>query len=146
MRLLMVVAAALALTACNDQSQTGADPAASASQDDPKPELAATPTPEVAMTPEDPGGFTEDGFTFHTRSGAKHIVRLPSPGSDTWRAASSGAPTVKLTATRKETTPDGKQALIFEYEMLAAGSVVVEFERLEDGTVEGARTITFGVR
>lgn len=142
----MAVATAFALTACNDQSHTSPDPAAPASLGDPKPELAATPAPEVAMTPEDPGGFTEDGFTFQTRPGAKHIVRLPVPGSDTWRAASPGDPAVNLTATRKETTADGKQALIFEYEMLSAGSVAIAFERLEDGAVEGKRTITFVVR
>jgi hypothetical protein len=142
-----VVAFAFALAACNDNAQTAANGAdSSASQDSAKTEAAAAPAPGATLTPEDPGGLTEDGFIFHTRPGAKHIVRLPSPGTDTWRAASSGDPTVKQTSSRKDVTADGKPALIFEYEMLQAGNAAIQFERLEDGEVEGKRTITFEVQ
>lgn len=97
------------------------------------------------MTPADPGGFTADGFTFHTMPGSKHVVRLEAPGTDTWKPASDGAPTVKLLGTREDTTPDGKKALVLEYEMLQSGNAAIEFQRLEDGQVEGTRTIRFMV-
>ena len=147
MKLFIAGVVALALSACNDNAPTAADDAtSSASQADVKSDVAAATTPAATTTPEDPGGLTEDGFTFHTQPGAKHIVRLPSPGTDTWRAASSGEPTVKQTGSRKDVTADGKPALIFEYEMLKAGSAAIDFERLEDGEVEGKRTITFIVQ
>ena len=97
------------------------------------------------MTAADPGGFIEEGFVFHSRPGSKHVVRLPSPGTDTWQPASSGEPAIKQIGSRKETTPDGKAALVFEYEMLQSGNAAIEFQRLEDGKVEGKRTITFMV-
>lgn len=147
MRLFFASTVALALIACNDNVQTGTTATTpSSSQSSVDPETAASRASDAAMTPEDPDGFTLDGFTFQTRPGAKHVVRLPSPGTDTWRVASSGDPTVKQTATRKETTADGKPALVFEYEMLQAGNAALEFERLEDGAVEGKRTITFNVQ
>jgi hypothetical protein len=110
-------------------------------------EAASAPdhTSGAAMTAADPGGFTQEGFVFHTMPGSKHVVRLPSPGTDTWQPASSGEPAVKQIGTRKETTTDGKAALVLEYEMLQSGNATIEFQRLEDGEVEGKRTITFMV-
>lgn len=99
----------------------------------------------MTMTAEDPGGFTADGFTVHTRPGTKHIVRLEAPGTDTWRAASTGEPIIKPVGERKETTPEGKAALVFEYEALQSGNVTIKFERLEDGEVEASRSINFMV-
>jgi hypothetical protein len=99
----------------------------------------------MAMTAEDPGGFTADAFTFHTRPGSKHIVRLPAPGTDTWKATSTGEPTMKLLGERRETTPEGKAALVMEFEALQSGNAAIEFQRLEDGKVEGSRTINFMV-
>lgn len=99
----------------------------------------------MIMTPEDPGGFTTDGFTFHTMPGSKHVVRLEAPGTDTWQPASTGEPTVKPLGTREETTPDGKKALVLEYEMLQSGNAAIEFQRMEDGKVEDSRTIHFMV-
>lgn len=142
MRVAMIVGAALALSACTEEQAPAPAPAETPPVAEP---TAPEPAAAVGMTPEDPGGFTEDGFTFHTMPGSKHVVRLPSPGTDTWQTASSGEPTVKQAGTRKETTAEGKAALVFEYEALQAGNVSIEFVRMEDGKVEGKRTITFMV-
>lgn len=127
----------LTLAACGGPAATPAatEPAAPASAD----------AGSITMTPEDPGGFTADGFTFHTRPGSKHVVRLEAPGTDTWKATSTGEPTVKPLGERRETTPEGKAALIQEFEALQSGNVAIEFQRLEDGEVEGTRTINFVV-
>ncbi len=109
---------------------------------------ASAPAPamaDVGAAVNDAVGFTEDAAVIQGKLGSKHVVRLPSPGTDTWRAASSGEPAVRQTGSRTETTADGKAALVFQYEMLQAGSVSLDFERLEDGEVEGKRTVTFTV-
>ena len=144
-----LVFALLLLSACTkppQEAEQAASPPMAPEEATPAPPAV---TPDQAggatMTAADPGGFTEEGFVFHSRPGSKHVVRLPSPGTDTWQPASSGEPAVKQIGSRKETTPDGKAALVFEYEMLQSGNVSIEFQRLEDGEVEGKRTITFMV-
>ena len=149
MRVAFVLVPLLLLNACTERPQ---EPERATAP--PTPAASAAPTPPPAaldqvggatMTAADPGGFTEEGFVFHSRPGSKHVVRLPSPGTDTWQPASSGEPAVGQIGSRTETTPDGKAALVFEYEMLQAGNVSIEFQRLEDGEVEGKRIITFMV-
>lgn len=133
----------LALAACNpstepEKTETPAAPEAAAP-------AAPAPAADVAMTPEDPGGFTQDGFTFHTRPGSKHIVRLEAPGTDTWKATSTGGPFVKPLGERRETTPEGKAALVLEFEAVQSGNAAIVFQRLEDGEVEASRIINFMV-
>ena len=137
----------LLLSACT-KPQEEAERAASqlvAAEDaaSPRPPAASVQAGEPTMTAVDPGGFTEEGFVFHSRLGSEHVVRLPSPGTDTWQPASSGEPVVGQIGSRKETMSDGKAALVFEYKMLQSGNVSIEFQRIEDGKVEGKRTITF---
>ncbi len=150
MRIASVFTPVLLLVACTQPSQ-GVEQAASAptiAAEAGRPAAAAAgPSQSAAptMTAADPGGFTEEGFVFHSTPGSKHVVRLPSPGTDTWQPVSSGEPAVKQSGSRKETTPDGKAALVFEYEMLQPGNAAIEFQRLEDGEVEGKRTINFMV-
>ena len=148
MRFAFVVVPLLLLSACTkplEEAEQAASPLISV-------EEVASPSPAAApqaggptMTAVDPGGFTEEGFLFHSKPGSEHVVRLPSPGTDTWQPASTGEPAVGQIGSRKETTPDGKAALVFEYKMLQSGNVSIEFQRLEDGKVEGKRTITFMV-
>jgi hypothetical protein len=145
MRTALVSVSLLAMAACTRSDTPEQAAAPPATVEAPSAPSAPEPTSDTVMTAEDPGGFTEEGFVFHTRPGSKHVVRLPSPGTDTWKASSSGGPTVKQTGLRKETTPEGKAALVFEYEMLQSGNVSIEFQRLEDGEVEGKRTIIFMV-
>lgn len=100
-------------------------------------------------TPTDPGGVTADGFTFHTIPGNRHIVRLPVSGTEVWTLSTTvtGAPAVKLVETRTETAADGSSLFIAEYEMVAAGTVPVNFERRPavDGPVAGEQTVNFMV-
>lgn len=148
---LIIATSLLALAACGEPAGTPAvaeNPAAA-----PQPAGPASVPPAadadlgggMVMTPADPGGFTADGFTFHTMPGTKHLVRLEAPGTDTWKPASTGEPTVKALGVRDETTPDDKKALVLEYEMLQSGNIAIEFQRLEDGEVEATRTIHFMV-
>jgi hypothetical protein len=141
--------ALLALAACGDHDAVD-DSAAAPAPDMAGHDMADMPAGAdmgggMMMTPADPGGFTADGFTFHTRPGTKHLVRLEAPGGDTWRPTSGGEPFVKALETRTETTPEGKAALILEYEMLQSGNAAIVFERLEDGEVEATRTVNFMV-
>lgn len=152
MKNLFSVAMAMALLAvagCGDRETAGqdVDHAATEAADASEHDMAdmAAPSGGMMMTPEDPGGFTAEGFTFHTRPSSKHVVRLEAPGGDTWRAAASGQPYVKEIETRTETTPEGKTARIFVFEMLQSGNAAIPFERLEDGEVEATRTINFMV-
>jgi hypothetical protein len=149
MRVAFVFAPLLLLAACTEPRQEvqQAVSAPTAVEEAAPAPPAATPDQMsgAAMTAADPGGFTEEGFVFHSRPGSKHVVRLPSPGTDTWQSASSDEPAVRQIGSRKETTPDGKAALVLEYEMLQSGNAAIEFQRLEDGAVEGKRTITFMV-
>lgn len=144
MRLILLSASVLALAACGDTKPAEPAPVAEAPA---AVEHAAhdQASIEIPMTPADPGGFTQDDFTFHTKPGVKHIVRLEAPGTDTWKATSTGEPTVKPAGERRETTGEGKAALVLEYEMLQAGTVSIVFQRLEDGKVEATRTIMFMV-
>ncbi len=149
MRVAFALVPLLLLNACTERTQ---EPEQAVVLPTPAAIAAPAPPPAAAdqagrdmMTASDPGGFTAEGFVFHSRPGSKHVVRLPSPGTDTWQPTSSGKPAVSQTGSRKETTPDGKAALVFEYEMLQSGNVSIEFQRLEDGEVEGKRTITFMV-
>lgn len=138
-------ASLLALAACGGPASTpavGEKPATVATE---PAQAASAVAGGMSMTPEDPGGFTVDGFTFHTRPGAKHVVRLEAPGTDTWKATAAGEPTVKPLGERRETTPEGKAALVLEFEAIQSGNVAIEFQRLEDGEVEGTRTINFMV-
>ena len=149
MRVAFVFLPLLLLSACTkppQETERAASPPMAAEEAAPAPSPAtADQAGGVTMTAADTGGFTEEGFVFHSRPGSKHVVRLPSPGTDTWEPASSGEPAVKQIGSRKETTSDGKAALVFEYEMLQSGNISIEFKRLEDGEVEGKRTITFMV-
>ena len=149
MRVAFVFAPLLLLAACTEppqEAQQAVSAPTAVEEAAPAPQAAAPDQMSgAAMTTADPGGFTEEGFVFHSRPGSKHVVRLPSPGTDTWQPASSGEPAVKQIGLRKETTPDGKAALVLEYEMLQSGNAAIEFQRLEDGEVEGKRTITFMV-
>lgn len=149
MRVAFVVVHLLLVGACTkplEETDQAASPLITMETAAPSPAAAA---PDQASGPTitavDPGGFTAEGFVFHSRPGSEHVVRLPSPGTDTWQPASSGEPTVGQIGSRKETTPDGKAALVLEYTMLQSGNVSIEFQRLEDGEVEGKRTITFMV-
>ncbi|MBI1340092.1 hypothetical protein GC169_07790 [bacterium] len=103
---------------------------------------------ESMWTPTDPGGLTPADFMFHTIPGNRHIVRLPAPGSDTWKVSAdvTGAPSVKLIETRGETLA-GAPVLVAEFEMVEAGTVPVKFERHEGGSadVEGELTVNFMV-
>ena len=138
-------ASLLALAACGGPASSPAvteAPAVAATEPVPA-QTAGADAGAMTMTPEDPGGFTVDGFTFRTRPGSKHIVRLEAPGTDTWKATSTGEPTVKPLGERRETTPEGKAALVLEFQALQSGNVAIEFQRLEDRDVEGARTINF---
>lgn len=148
---LIVATSLLALAACGEPA--GAPVVAENPAAAPQPADSASVPPAagadlgggLVMTPADPGGFTADGFTFHTIPGAKHIVRLEAPGTDTWKPASTVEPTVKALGARDETTLDGKKALVLEYEMVQSGNIAIEFQRLEDGEVEATRTIHFMV-
>lgn len=142
---IVLAAAVLLVAACTKDVEPVAEAPAAAPPPAAEPAPAPEPVAMTGMTAEDPGGLTEDGFTFHTRPGSKHVVRLPAPGTDTWKAATAGEPTVKQTGTRAETGPDGKPAIVFEYEMLQSGNAAIEFQRMEDGEVEGKRTINFMV-
>lgn len=149
-RQLIVATSLLALAACGEPAGTpvAESPAAAIQPAGPASAPAAGGADlggGMVMTPADPGGFTADGFTFHTMPGAKHIVRLEAPGTDIWKPASAGEPTVKALGVRDETTVDGKKALVLEYEMLQSGNIAIEFQRLEDGKVEATRTIHFMV-
>ena len=144
MKTIVPAAVLLALAACSDPSTT-APAETSAPVAEPAGPASADAAADMAMTPEDLGGFTQDGFTFHTRPGSKHVVRLEAPGTDTWKAASTGEPAVRPLGDRKETTPEGKAALVFEFEAVQSGNAEIVFERLEDGEVEGRRTIRFMV-
>lgn len=149
MRVAFVFAPLLLLGACTEppqEAQQAVSAPTAVEEAAPAPPAAAPDQMSgAAMTAADPGGFTEEGFVFHSRPGSKHVVRLPSPGTDTWQPASSGEPAAKQIGSRNETTPDGKAALVLEYEMLQSGNAAIEFQRLEDGEVEGKRTITFMV-
>ena len=143
MKTIIPAAALLALAACGESSTTA--PTETAAPATEQPAATASADADMAMTPEDLGGFTQDGFTFHTRPGSKHVVRLEAPGTDTWKPKSTGEPAVKLLGERKETTPEGKAALIFDFEAVQSGNAEIVFERLEDGEVEASRTIRFMV-
>lgn len=140
----------LLLSACTRPQEEAAQAAsqlvAAEEAASPLPPAAFAQAGEPTMTAVDPGDFTEHGFVFHSKPGSEHVVRLPSPGTDTWQPASSGEPAIAQIGSRKETTPDGKAALVFQYKMLQSGNVSIEFQRMEDGKVEGKRTITFMVR
>ena len=144
MKNVIPAAALFALAACSDPSTT-APAETSTPATEPAAPSSPDPAADMAMTPEDLGGFTQDGFTFHTRPGSKHVVRLEAPGTDTWRPTSTGDPAVKPLGDRKETTPEGKAALVFEFEAVQSGNAEIVFERVEDGEVEGRRTIRFMV-
>lgn len=145
MKKIISAAALFVLAACEESSTTTpaetADPAAGA----PAATASVDADADMAMTPEDLGGFTQDGFTFHTRPGSKHVVRLEAPGTDTWKPKTTGEPAVKLLGERKETTPEGKAALVFDFEAMQSGNAEIVFERLEDGEVEASRTVRFMV-
>lgn len=146
MRVAFVFVPLLLLSACDKlQEEAGSTPVAGEEAASPLPPAAPAQAGQPTMTAVDPGGFTEEGFVFHSMPGSQHVVRLPSPGTDTWQPASSGEPVVTQSGSRKETTPDGKAALVFEYKTLQSGNVSIEFQRMEDGKVEGKRTITFMV-
>ena len=143
MKKIIPAAALLVLAACGESSTTA--PAETAAPAAEQPTASADADPDMAMTPEDLGGFTQDGFTFHTRPGSKHVVRLEAPGTDTWKPKTTGEPAVKLLGERKGTTPEGKAALIFDFEAMQSGNAEIVFERLEDGDVEASRTVRFMV-
>jgi hypothetical protein len=157
MRLTLLAAvAAIALAACNNETETPADVAeapaepvveapvadAHAGHGPMDTDMASADAADDANTAETP-----DQHMFHTYPAKTEMVHLPSAGAGSWTATASDAALVAVNAAADETMPDGTVHHVVKVDTLASGNAEVKFERRESADPAAAvvetRTVFF---
>ena len=125
MRVILLVVAAIAFTACVDSPSANAAPQAHSATTTKAPRPGANAPNCITLTE------TTDGCTFHTRKGNIEIVRLPTAAGVTWTATTGDTALVSIGEAKGETMPDGSKRHVITVAPQTAedADVIVRFEK-----------------